>query len=502
MTGAKAMTRRRRRSIERVMILASVVLLAGSAGGAEFHVEGDFRTFVNGGQTVIPYSRTDDFTVGDEVIANSGNSLVGQASSIAAVEGLRAHAFAAVYIVNGDIGRQANARARATYFDVVITGPPGQVTTSFNMHLSGQRDAGSSQTSALDSDGGVNLLVAFHVNGAIVSNIGSTISGAQFFNGANASQPTITTEVGVLVGWRPPAGVITSPTFTVDVGAPFTLQITLDVAAGAGAQGMSAALAAFGNGDFGNTLRFVSDGPVFNLPAGYTVSSTDAGITDNRVPCTSDCTQAGSTCDAGKLGCIAKRQACLLKIHATAEKKGIAPDAAALRKCADAFDGGAGEAAKGCIGKLEAKQKPAKPKTRCSATGDAATLATAIDAFVTGAVAAIDPGFPTVGAPNKCDAGKKACVLARASCILKEHARAGKKDAAPDAAKLQACSDTFDGGTNGVEKGCIGKLEAKQNIEKPATICAVTGDVPTLAAAVDGFVGDIVDAVHAVPAAD
>lgn len=64
--------------------------------------------------------------------------------------------------------------------------------------------------------------------------------------------------------------------------------------------------------------------------------------------------------------------------------------------------------------------------------------------------------------------------------------------------KLQACADKFDGGAKGAAKGCIGRPEAKQKAEKPATVCAVTGDVATLVTTVDGFVASVVDAVHAV----
>ncbi len=36
--------------------------------------------------------------------------------------------------------------------------------------------------------------------------------------------------------------------------------------------------------DFGNTLTFPDPGPVFDLPAGFTVSSTQGEIANNNVP--------------------------------------------------------------------------------------------------------------------------------------------------------------------------------------------------------------------------
>lgn len=55
-----------------------------------------------------------------------------------------------------------------------------------------------------------------------------------------------------------------------------------------------------------------------------------------------------------------------------------------------------------------------------------------------------------------------------------------------------------DGGAKGFAKGCLGKLEAKQDAAKPKTVCGVTGDVGTLGAAVDAFVDDVVGAVRGV----
>ncbi len=98
---------------------------------------------------------------------------------------------------------------------------------------------------------------------------------------------------------------------------------------------------------------------------------------------------AKSNCDAGKAKCVATKQACLLKLHASSEKQGEPPDPAQLQKCRDKFDGGTKGFAAGCIGKLETKQDPKKPKTICSVTGDLGTLENKVDAFVTDVVSEI-----------------------------------------------------------------------------------------------------------------
>ena len=95
---------------------------------------------------------------------------------------------------------------------------------------------------------------------------------------------------------------------------------------------------------------------------------------------------AKSNCDAGKLKCVSTKQACLLKLHGNSEKQGEPPDPALLQKCRDKFDGGTKGVATGCIGKLESKQNPTKPKTICSVTGDLVALEAKVDAFVTDVV--------------------------------------------------------------------------------------------------------------------
>lgn len=194
-----------------------------------------------------------------------------------------------------------------------------------------------------------------------------------------------------------------------------------------------------------------------------------------------------SRCDAGKLGCVAKRQACLLKVHAIAESKGVAPDADALQTCVDVFGS--------CVGKLESKQNPAKPKTLCARTGDLVGLTLAGDAFVTDVVTAIDPSFPTVGAESVCDGGKKVCVSQRTACLLKLHAAATKKGVPVDPTIAAKCTAKFDGGAKGFAKGCIGKLQAKQDVAKPKTVCAVTDDGTGLATRSDAFVDAMLEAV-------
>ena len=101
----------------------------------------------------------------------------------------------------------------------------------------------------------------------------------------------------------------------------------------------------------------------------------------------------------------------------------------------------------------------------------------------------------TVTTKSKCDAAKFQCVAKRQACLLAAHAKAEKKGVSVDAAALAKCRDAFDGGAKGLAAGCIGKAEAKEDPQKPDTICTVKGDVTALADAVETFVGDAVRSV-------
>lgn len=199
-----------------------------------------------------------------------------------------------------------------------------------------------------------------------------------------------------------------------------------------------------------------------------------------------------NNCDAGKMQCVAKKQACLLAVHSKAARTGVAVDIAALRKCTDKFDGGTKGFAKGCIGKLESKEDPRKPETVCAVTGDLTVLEGKVDAFVDDVVSEI---AENPAGPNDCNAGKTSCVRKKASCLLSVHQHAVKEGVPVDNAALQECRDEFDGGDK-LEKGCILKLEAKQDPDKPMTLCSVTGDVGILEGKVDAFVADVVSEIQ------
>lgn len=122
-------------------------------------------------------------------------------------------------------------------------------------------------------------------------------------------------------------------------------------------------------------------------------AKVDAFVTDMLTAIDSSFPVVGSasTCDAGKTTCVRNKASCLIKTHQQGAKLGVPPDAAQLQKCMDKFDGGPKGFAAGCIGKLESKEDPKKPKTICSLTGDLVVLENKVDAFVTDVAKEIRP---------------------------------------------------------------------------------------------------------------
>lgn len=205
---------------------------------------------------------------------------------------------------------------------------------------------------------------------------------------------------------------------------------------------------------------------------------------------------AKSACDAGKIRCVAQGQACLLAVHAKAEKKGQDLDASARDKCVEKFQS--------CIVKLAAKEDGRKPSTLCAVEGatDLPTLEDKVQVFVADVVKEIDPNFPTF-APSLCDAGKKACMWKKASCLLNAERSALKKNVPVDAKAQQGCRAKFQNVAK-PEKGCIAKLEIKADRDptKPKTQCSVRHDgaaIQALEDKVDAFVTDAVNAIRNLP---
>src|SRR5262245_51839127 len=296
----------------RVFPLVVLMLgLAVSPSAAGFRSYGQVTEIRDGQQSfAAPYDISGAVQAGDGRALGSGGggNPRAQASSPAHIGGLRANAFAEIreqttnQTLGANISRSGIAVAIGTY-EVTITGPSGPVMTSFDMELGGTLFATSGNTAADANAAGSGVDIVFRVDGVVLTPGQNPLSSGDYSISTVGGGPLQTITFGALDDWAPPVDKITSLPFTVQAGTPFTLEITLNVGAFANANAAESAFIASGNADFGSTLRFPTGAPIFHLPAGYAVNAPDAGIVDNQVPCVANCTQPGSKCDAGKLGC-------------------------------------------------------------------------------------------------------------------------------------------------------------------------------------------------------
>jgi MYXO-CTERM domain-containing protein len=262
------------------MRLSTALLLVAAAlpaQAADYRVNGGVAGNLGGGSSPLDsYDLSSAAAAaGDATGSNDDGAtrISGAAWSSAGPGGLRAvaEARAQQYMDAGPTGKQASAQAYAsmTYADMLVSGgvPGSFQMTSVNADLDGLFVA----QGTLNSFGRATVQVVFLVDDV---NVGG---GFQVFTANNTGSTTSSS--GSLVGWNA-SGTITSPTFRVTVAQPFELEIQLSVvteATGPGNEFFHAEALA----DFGHTLTFAHDGPVFNLAAGLTADSAEAGIVNN-----------------------------------------------------------------------------------------------------------------------------------------------------------------------------------------------------------------------------
>ena len=169
-----------------------------------------------------------------------------------------------------------SAFSGVTWDDIVISGPPGVMMTSFNLDLDGALIAGAPAQATASS----NAQISFYYN---ASNIGGGLYGLSVYAGS-----TTVTANGQLANF-PADRIIASPSFQVPTNTPLTIGIGLSVYANASLN-LSLTGNPAANSDFGHTLTLATDRPVFVLPPGYTANSVQAGIVNNsfKRPCPAD----------------------------------------------------------------------------------------------------------------------------------------------------------------------------------------------------------------------
>jgi hypothetical protein len=156
--------------------------------------------------------------------------------------------------------------------DVLLSGPGSTVDTAQSLHITGEVQGNC-------GDGDARADFSFH---SILS-VPGTAQSLQVFG-------AITRPWGDCMGGNY-TGVFQGPGFdgdavvysnygTMPTNVP--LNLFTEIIVEAVASGSVSPLEASAVADFRNTVSFPTDGPVFDLPAGYTANSVDGSIVDNR----------------------------------------------------------------------------------------------------------------------------------------------------------------------------------------------------------------------------
>jgi hypothetical protein len=238
-----------------------------------------FHVIVNGGQGPFDessssfLSRASALSLAEtDPISGYSFDYVNNAFGAAGPGGLHADANSK-YFTDHPAGSGANvdaiAAAYMTLDDVVVSGPAGTIMTSYTIHLTGTLEASKDLQASGLSAAAARVEVILLGNGQSLSD-----SAAAKYNDVPQHGS------GLLQNFTG-SDDLTSAPFSVTANQAFTVLIEL----GIDAQSVlapddtgSASAAAH----FGNTLTFVTDGPVFDLPAGYTANSISGNIVDNH----------------------------------------------------------------------------------------------------------------------------------------------------------------------------------------------------------------------------
>jgi hypothetical protein len=203
---------------------------------------------------------------------------LGVGSSRSSIFGLGADAYARAISVssfgsNFDYVFATLTFASGIWSDFVVTGPagPSTVPISVNAFLEGSNTTrlSSSPSQFAQADSSVSMQI---------------LGGGQIFGGdftqTNKQSTGVTQSASGLLANFDGSSVVTTPVFNVPVNTPFSIEFRLSVDA--------LVQSRFGeiffmesSSNFSNTLTFATNGPVFNLPSGYTINSVDAGIVNN-----------------------------------------------------------------------------------------------------------------------------------------------------------------------------------------------------------------------------
>lgn len=188
-----------------------------------------------------------------------------------------------------DTMSQGYNTAESTVTDMIFSGPGPNVNTKLNLLWSGVM---GHSVESVNGNTYTNSNTSLDINGSIRRPSSTTflsfsgyISVSKEQYGLNP-QTTGIYDGGILTGAYPPSGPLVTAEFNVPTGEPLSFKLVMATNSGTLLLSTSVPAAAEGSAtskaDFGGTVHLPTSGPVFDLPAGYTVNSVEANIVDNE----------------------------------------------------------------------------------------------------------------------------------------------------------------------------------------------------------------------------
>lgn len=223
---------------------------------------------------------------GDLFVNYDDPGTLGVGSSEASIFGLKSSSYARAinesnFPLNFDFTFTNSTSAIAVWKDFIVTGPAGPSTVPISVNalieggVAASMGSGSSPTSRLGGS------VQFYIESGLQNDFFWTISyGGTYGLSINAGEGPVYDRTGLLANFDG-STVVTTGLFNVPVNTPFAIRFGMNTATVLRTRYGSVFSMEVGV-DFSDTAKFPTDGPAFNLPAGYTINSVDAGIVDNR----------------------------------------------------------------------------------------------------------------------------------------------------------------------------------------------------------------------------
>ena len=279
-----------RRRVVVVAALLALSLCAVHAHAADAHVTGDLQrqVYVPGSGFTTQYLGSYDHTAGfsgdgvhfDEVIIEEQSGIHLEADSYGGPGFVQAHTYAGW---NRQVSSQnsvaytltATSHVETTFDDLLISssGSSPTVMTSIHFHLSGAQTVGS----FLGSEG-TSAQTSYVVSVEPLGAFGFFAQGG--LGSTNGDTPQVFTVSGTPIDSPIFGGTFTTAPFSAPVNTPFSVTFSLNTTAEVSGSNKDDFIL-YANNDFGSTLSFVTDGPVFDLSEGYTADSASANIADN-----------------------------------------------------------------------------------------------------------------------------------------------------------------------------------------------------------------------------